>query len=145
MAKTNLTELDVDGHDGGSAGLSLGGVLVTPTASEINNSLDKEALQTLVADGAITVKSGVCKIAKTVAGVVAATLANPTDVVDDYKKLLIISNQAQLNTVTCTGGFGNAGTGKDLCTFGGAIGDCLEVMAYGGKWYVTGGTGFTLS
>lgn len=135
---TNLTDLSVDS-------LSLGGAALTPSAAELNNIADKETLQTLVADGAITIKSGVVKIAKTVAGVVAATLANPTDVTDDFKKLLIISNQAQANTITVTGGFGNGGTGKDVCTFGGAVGDCVEVMAYGGKWYVTGGTGFTLA
>ncbi len=135
---TNLTDLSVDS-------ITLGGVALTVTGAEINNALDKETLQTLVADGAITVKSGVCKIAKTVAGVVAATLANPTTVTDDFKKLLIISDQAQANTVTCTGGFGNGGTGKDVCTFGGAIGDNIECMAYGGKWYVVGGTGFTLA
>lgn len=135
---TNFTDVSADS-------LSLGGTALTPTAAELNNIADKETLQTLVADGAITIKSGVVKIAKTVAGVVAATLANPTDVTDDFKKLLIISNQAQANTVTVTGGFGNGGTGKDVCTFGGAVGDCVEVMAYGGKWYVTGGTGFTLA
>jgi hypothetical protein len=135
---TNMTDLSVDS-------LSLGGTALTPSALEINNVADKETLQTLVADGAITIKSGVCKIAKTVAGVVAATLANPTDGTDDFKKLLVISNQAQANTLTVTGGFGNGGTGKDVCTFGGAVGDCIELMAYGAKWYVTGGTGFTLA
>lgn len=104
-----------------------------------------ETLQNLVADGAITVKNGVCKIAKTVAGVVAATLANPTDVTDDFKRLLIISNQAQANTVTVTGGFGNGGSGKDVCTFAGAVGNCIELVAYGGYWYVTGGDGYTLA
>ena len=133
-----MTDLSVDS-------LSLGGTALTPSALEINNVADKETLQTLVADGAITIKSGVCKIAKTVAGVVAATLANPTDGTDDFKKLLVISNQAQANTLTVTGGFGNGGTGKDVCTFGGAVGDCIELMAYGAKWYVTGGTGFTLA
>jgi hypothetical protein len=145
MADTNVSEINVEDHDGGTKGLYLGGTLITAGAAEINNQLDKEALQTLVADGAITVKSGICKIAKTVAGVVAATLANPTDVTDDFKKLLIVSNQAQANTVTVTGGFGNGGTGKDVCTFGGAVGDCIELTAHGGKWYVTGGTGFTLA
>ncbi len=145
MAKSNVTELDVEGHDGSTIGLSLGGVLVTAGAAELNNVADKETLQNLVADGAITIKSGVVKIAKTVAGVVAATLANPTAGTDDFKKLNIISNQAQANTVTVTGGFGNGGSGKDVCTFGGAIGDNVELMAYGGYWYVTGGTGFTLA
>lgn len=33
---TNLTELDVTGHDGSTLGLSLGGTLVTSTAAELN-------------------------------------------------------------------------------------------------------------
>lgn len=101
--------------------------------------------QLLVAAGAITVKNGICKIAKTVPGVVAATLANPTDVDDDFKILQIVSFQAQANTVTCTGGFGNGGTGVDVATFGGAIGDTLTVQAHGGYWYVIGTRGCTLA
>jgi hypothetical protein len=145
MAETNVSEMDIEGHDGSAAGLSLGGVLITATADEINKVADKQTLQNLVANGAITVKSGVVKIAKTVAGVVAATLANPTDVTDDFKKLLIISNQAQANTVTVTGGFGNGGGGEDILTFGGDIGDCVELTAYGGYWYITGGHQFTVA
>lgn len=105
----------------------------------------EETLQNLVADGAITVKNGVVKIAKTVAGVVAATLANPTDVTDDFKRLLIISNQAQANTVTITGGVGNGGNTKDVITFAGAVGNCINLIAYGGYWYVTGGDGYTIA
>lgn len=107
--------------------------------------LKTDALQNLVADGAITVKNGVCKIAKTVAGVVAATLANPTAGTDDFKQLLIISNQAQANTVTCTGGFGNGGTGEDVITFSGAIGDCVQLCAYGGYWYIVGGHQYSVA
>lgn len=105
----------------------------------------EETLQDLVADGAITVKNGVCKIAKTVAGVVAATLADPTAGTDDFKRLLIISNQAQLNTVTSATSFGGGGGGEDVITFSGAIGDCVELMAYGGKWYITGGHQFSVA
>ena len=133
---TNFSQLDVQDHDGATKGLKLGGTLVTATPGELNRN-DFE-YQLLVADGAITVKNGVCKIAKTVAGAVAATLANPTDVTDDFKRLVIISNQAQANTVTVTGGFGNGGEGEDVATFSGAIGDCLSLIAHGGKWYITG-------
>lgn len=145
MAVTNVDELDIEDHDGSTKGLKLAGTLVTPSAAEINQQLDKDTLQTLVADGAITVKNGVVKIAKTVAGVVAGTLANPTTGTDDFKKLLIISNQAQLNTVTVTGGLGNGGAGEDVITFSGVVGDCVELTAYGGYWYVTGGHQFTLA
>lgn len=119
------------------------GTELTATAAELN--LNDHAVQLLVADGPITVKNGICLIAKTVAGVVAATLANPTAVTDDFKRLTIISNQAQANTVTVTGGFGGGGDGEDVCTFSGAVGDSLELLAYGGKWYVVGGHQFTIA
>jgi len=109
---------------------------VTATAAELNRN-DFE-YQLLEADGAITVKNGVCVIAKTVAGVVAATLANPTATTDDYKRLTIVSGQTQANTVTLTGGFGNGGNGEDVCTFSGVVGDSLSLIAYGGYWYITG-------
>lgn len=106
--------------------------------------------QALVADGAITIKSGICTIAKTVAGVVAATLANPTaglqaDGGDDFKRLTIISNQTQANTVTVTGGFGNGGGGEDIATASGVVGDTLDLIAYGGYWYVCGAHQWTLT
>lgn len=131
-------EIDITGT------LKKASVEITASAAELNLN-DKDTVQNLVADGAITVKNGVCLIAKTAAGVVAATLANPTATTDDYKRLLIISNQAQANTVTLTGGFGNGGAGEDVCTFSGAVGDCIELMAYGAKWYVVGGHQFTLT
>jgi hypothetical protein len=121
------------------------GVAVTATAAEINTAADKDTTQAIVADGAINIKNGVVTIAKTVAGIVATTLANPTATTDDFKRLLIISNQAQANTVTVTGGFGGGGAGEDVCTFSGAVGDCIELMAWQGKWYVVGGHQVTLA
>ena len=137
---TNLTDLTL------SSTLTLAdGVALTATANELNKLNDMDTPQLLVADGAITVKNGVCLIAKTVAGVVAATLADPTATTDDYKRLTIISNQAQANTVTSASSFGGGGGGEDVCTFSGAIGDCLNLIAYQGKWYVTGGHQFTIA
>lgn len=139
IAVKSGSELDIES----GAALQIAGVSVTATAAEMNRN-DFE-YQLLVADGAITVKNGICKIAKTVAGAVAATLANPTDVTDDFKRLLIISNQAQANTVTLTGGFGNGGNGEDVCTFSGVVGDSLELVAHGGYWYVAGSHQATLA
>lgn len=118
------------------ASLKIAGTAVSATAAELNRN-DFE-YQLLVADGAITVKNGACFIAKTVEGVVAATLADPTATTDDFKRLLIVSNQAQANTVTSASSFGGGGAGEDVATFSGAVGDTLCLMAYGGKWYVTG-------
>lgn len=133
---------EIDIESGGA--LKIAGTAISANAAELNLN-DKDAVQNLVADGAISIKNGVVLIAKTVAGVVAATLANPTDVTDDFKRLLIISNQAQANTVTVTGGFGGGGAGEDVCTFSGAVGDCIELLAYGGKWYIVGGHQFTIA
>ena len=128
----------------------LNGTAITSSAAELNildgvtaqaaelNRLDF-VQQTLVANGAITVKNGVCVIAKTVEGVVAAALADPTAVTDDMKRLVIISGQAQANTVTSATSFGGGGGGEDVITFSGAIGDCVELIAWNGKWYIIGG------
>lgn len=136
MSDTVLTTLDV-------TTLKIGSVAVTATPVELNRN-DYE-YQLLVADGAITIKNGVCKIAKTVAGVVAATLANPTDVTDDFKRLTIVSNQTQANTVTVTGGFGNGGSGEDVATASGVVGDTLELLAHGGYWYIVGNHQWTVA
>ncbi len=133
-------ELDVE--SGGVIDILAGGALklasvaVSASAAELN--LNDQSYQLLVADGPITVKNGICVIAKTVAGAVAATLADPTATTDDYKRLTIISGQAQANTVTSASSFGGGGAGEDVCTFSGAIGDSLGLIAYGGKWYITG-------
>jgi len=123
--------------------LEIVGTQVTSSAYELN--LNDQSYQLLDANGAITVKNGVCFIAKTVPGAVAATLADPTATTDDFKRLVIVSNQAQANTVTSDSSFGGGGSGEDVCTFSGSIGDTLELMAYGGKWYVCGGHQFTIA
>jgi hypothetical protein len=138
MADTNVNVISVD-----ASGLKINGTAVTATAGELN-TLDQD-YQLLVADGPITVKNGICRIAKTVAGAVAATLADPTATTDDFKRLTIISFQAQANTVTSASSFGGGGAGEDVCTFSGAIGDCLALIAYQGVWYVTGAHQATLA
>ena len=47
-----------------AAGMKLAGTAVTSSAAELN--LSDQGYQLLVADGAITVKNGICVIAKTV-------------------------------------------------------------------------------
>lgn len=139
IAVKSGSEIDIES----GAALQIAGVSVSSSAAELN--LTDNAYQLLVADGAITVKNGVCKIAKTVAGVVAATLANPTSGTDDFKRLVIVSNQTQANTVTVTGGLGNGGNGEDVITFSGVVGDTVSLIAHGGYWYVTGGHQFAIA
>ena len=120
-----------------TGGWKISGTAVTATAAELNRN-HTDTLQTLAADGAITVKNGVCIISKTVPGVVAATLADPTTGTDDFKRLTIINGTAHASTVTSASSFGGGGAGEDVATFSGVVGDVLNLMAYAGKWYVVG-------
>lgn len=92
-------------------------------------------VQVANADGAITITSGVVMITKT--GTLAAlTLAAPA-AADNGKRLVILSTTALAHTVTqTTPGFNNGSTASDVATFGAAIGNCFEVVAYGEVWYV---------
>ena len=100
--------------------------------------------QAIVAAGSIDIKHGCVTLAKTVAGPMAITLANPTATDDDYKILHILNAQAQANYVTVTGGYGNGGGSFDRATFGNAVGNTLTVQAYQGYWYVIGALNCTL-
>jgi hypothetical protein len=120
-----------------TGGWKISGTAVTATAAELNRN-HTETLQTLAADGAITVKNGVCIISKTVPGVVAATLADPTTGTDDFKRLIIINGTVYASIVTFASSFGGGGAGEDVATFSGVVGDVLNLMAYAGKWYVVG-------
>ena len=119
---TNVTSLD---------SLKVGGVNITKSA------------QAMTVDGAITIKSGLVTLDK--AGVLAASIVDPIATIDDHKELTIVALAAQANTVTSDTSFGGGGAGKDIATFGGAIGDSLSLYAYQGKWYVKGAYGVTLS
>ncbi len=91
------------------------------------------------ADGAITCKSGVVFITKGSAA--ALTIADPVSGSpevggDDGKRLVILALTAHAHTVTrTTTGFNDAGASGDVATFGGAKGDAMVILAYGGKWY----------
>lgn len=90
------------------------------------------------ADGAITIKHGIVAITK--AGVCALTLAAPTAGVDDGKTLIIDATTAAAHTLTISGGLRGAGSGADVGTFGGAIGDGIMLYARNGAWYPVPGT-----
>lgn len=95
------------------------------------------ASQVISADGAITIKSGVVTITKGTAAVI--TLAAPTVTTDDFKSLKIESTTAAAHTVTNTSpGFNNGSTASDVATFGAAIANGFELIAYQGVWYTFG-------
>ena len=145
MATTHFPELDVVGHDGSAAGLYIGGVLVTATAKDLNK-FDYETTQAVTLTGTdITVKNGVCTISG--AGILASTISQPVATTDDFKRLKILAlgdaGQAHTVTIPATGWGGNVAL--TVATFSGVIGDCLDLIAYGGIWYVTNATQVTFA
>jgi phage head maturation protease len=101
-------------------------------------SLESEAVTAASADGAIAVKNGTVYITKGTAA--ALTLADPVAGDDDGCELHIVSTTAAAHTVSnaAGSGFNAGGSAKDVATFGAAIGNCFNVEAYQGKWYVVG-------
>lgn len=93
-------------------------------------------LQVASADGAITIKDGIVVVTK--GSACAMTLAAPN--ADDNGWLIIDSHTAQAHTLTISGGLRGAGSGADVGTFGGAIGDGIVLYAYNGAWYPVPGT-----
>lgn len=63
---------------------------------------------------------------------------------NDGQRLLIVALDAEAYVVTFPASSLEPG-GYHIATFGGAIGDNIELIAYGGKWYVLAETGVTLS
>lgn len=94
------------------------------------------AVEAGLVNGAIGIKDGL--VALTKAGVAAMTLAAPTATTDDGKRLRIVATTANAHTVTqASPGLNNLGASGDVATFGGAVGDMIELIAYQGVWYIT--------
>lgn len=102
-------------------------------------------LQSLGASGAVVIRPGTVVITK--AGVAALTIADPTSGVHDGLEMTFISSTAQAHTLSnaAGSGFNAGGAGADVGTFGGAIGDGITIVAYGGKWLVKDKTNVTLA
>lgn len=80
----------------------------------------------------------------TKAGVGVMTLADPVPN-QNGQIISIFSTTAQAHTVTYTGGFGDAGTGADVATYGGAKGDGLTAVAISSIWYLMSLRGVTVA
>lgn len=115
--------------------------LVKPIYDQPNGN----QLQMLASSGAVVIKPSTVIITK--AGVAALTIADPTTGVHDGLEMTFISATAQAHTLDNSAGSGfNAGGGSaDVGTFGGAKGDGLTIVAYGGDWFVKSKTNVTLA
>jgi hypothetical protein len=95
------------------------------------------------ANGAITIAPSTVVVTK--ASACALTLGTPTTA-QNGTIIRIVAATAAAHTVTAaTIGFNAGDAAKDVATFGGAIGDGLTVLAYGGEWLVLSSTNITLA
>lgn len=110
---------------------------VTIDSVQLKDGVVKSTPTVVSADGAITIPPGDTVYVVTKAGVAAMTLADPASG-DNGKVLTFISSTAQAHTLSnaAGSGFNAGGSGTDVATFGGAIGDGLQITAYGTKWLV---------
>lgn len=113
------------------AELRIAGTAVTATAAALNSG--RNPVTAYAADGALTISNGTHKLTK--AGVNAMTLAAPA-VADEGIRMVITAQTANAHTVTLTEGFNNGGAAADVATFGGAIGDCMHIVAINQHWNV---------
>jgi hypothetical protein len=106
----------------------------------VANAVNGDEQQVKSANGAIAIPTAqCCTVHITKATAAALTLADPINITDDGKEMLIISDTAAAHTVSnaAGSGFNGGGAGSDVGTFAVAIGNRLRVVAYGGKWYVS--------
>lgn len=141
MPSTKLTDLELTGTLAVTGAITAtGGVMGNVTGGVL------ESVVAVAADGAISVPSANTTYAITKSAAPAVlTIVNPTDVTHNGLTLTIISTTAQAHTLTrATTGFNDAGASGDVATFGGAKGDNIVIVAYGGKWYVKSSVNVTL-
>jgi hypothetical protein len=116
-----------------------------PTTSHLTagvKATKKQTVATYSANGAIAIAPGVAKLTKGTAG--AFTLAAPA-AGDEGTVMIITSQTAAAHTVTLTEGFNNGGSGADVATFGGAIGDNMVIVAVNAHWNVVSLRNVTLA
>jgi len=88
------------------------------------------AYERILVDGALTLGKNVVHLTK--AGVLAATLAAPTDPDMNGQSVKIVSQTAQAHVITATDLINGD---NDTLTWGGAVGDMVVLYADGGEWF----------
>lgn len=100
------------------------------------------SVQSYATSTAITVQPGLSLLGS--GGALSMTLAAPS-AQQDGLVMNIFASTAQAHTITNTAGFNGGTTARDVCTLGGAIGDGITIVAFGGVWYVTANRNCTLA
>lgn len=123
----------------------------TPTTLIPHNVGDfasaREQFVLAAASGAVAIPDGDTTVFITKSSALAAlTLADPTSGIHDGLRLTVVATTAYAHTLSnaAGSGFNGGGASSDVGTFGGAVGDNIRLIAYGGKWHVMGTTNVTL-
>ncbi|HZM22017.1 MAG TPA: hypothetical protein VFC02_09745 [Anaerolineales bacterium] len=106
-----------------------------PTPQSSGGALSRDVATSYAADGAIQPFNTVAILSK--AGVGAYTLVAPL-AIQNGQSMRIVSSTAQAHVITFAAGKINGGA-LVTATFGGAIGDGLEIIAFNTVWYTVGG------
>ncbi len=94
-------------------------------------------LNLVIASATVTIPITNSTVIITKSTACAITMTTPTTA-QNGTRIRFISTTAAAHTVTHgTVGFNNGGAGGDVGTFGAAIGNGFEVIAYGGVWWTT--------
>lgn len=119
-----------------------GGGLLNLKSGLANDADLVRNIQVASANGAIAIENSLVVITKAQAA--ALTLAVPSTA-QNGTIIDIVATTAAAHTVTATTvGFNATDAAGDVGTFGGAIGDGIRVVAYGGEWYVLNNINVTL-
>lgn len=95
------------------------------------------------ANGAIAITPGIVVITKAQAA--DMTLGTPTAAQNGTVITIVAATAAAHKVTAATIGFNAADAAGDVATFGGAIGDNMTVLAYGGEWLVLNSVNVTLA
>lgn len=134
FADAATVEVDTVNEATSAAGVTTDGVL-----HKDGVTYSRTPFAAVTADGAITIPAYNKTHFITKAGVAAMTIADPTATTHDGVTLTFVATTANAHTLDNSAGsgfFSSGGAGKDVATFGGAIGDGITIIAYQGKWYV---------
>ena len=142
MADGAAIDADTINEATAGAGVTADGVLLKDGAST-----HLTPVIAVTGDGAISVPNGNTTyfITENAAGA-AITLVDPTATTHHGLTRPFIATTAQAHALdnSAGSGFNNVGAGGDVGTFGGAVADMLQIMAYQGVWYITINTNVTL-
>lgn len=139
-SKVMITDANVD--IGGLRNVTATGAIQAATITATTRFIGKTTTPFLAvtADGAISIPLYDCVFFFTKAGIVAATLADPTATTHDGVTLTFVSTTTDANTLSnaAGSGFNGGGGAADIATWGAAIGNNMTIVAYQGVWYIVG-------